>query len=81
MEVARRVEADLDNVGAHPPENQVLSQGNQGPPQDKAPISPPPMMAGDIRLAFMTLSQVITTQAQSVATKDKAMATQANREG
>ena len=50
------------------------------PPQNQAPVIPPPMTDGDIRSIFVTLDQAMTTQAQAVVTQSQAMMSQANKE-
>ena len=79
-EVARRAEEDLTNVGFPPIGNQVLLQGNEIPPSEQALVIPPPMRNGEIRSAFSTLVQDMTTQAEDVFTQCQAMSTQTNRE-
>ena len=59
---ARRLDKEISNGGAPP-------RGNQVPPleeivnDDQAPINPPPLTDGDIRVAFIQMAQAITTQA------------------
>ena len=62
---ARRTEKFIAIAGAQ--ENQVppLEEVAIG---DKVPISPPPMMDGDIKATFLQMSQAITTQEQAVTT-------------
>ena len=66
--VARRVEEDLANAGVPPLENQAPPQDNQVPPKHQAPVIPSPMTDREIRSAFVTLAQAMTTQVQAVDT-------------
>ena len=73
-EAARRVQEEIANVGAPPQDNQVPPQGNNAPPQEQVPldgqasINPPAMTDGEIRSAFLSLAQFMTTQAQAITT-------------
>ena len=68
----RRLEEKIANVGAPP-------RGKQVPPLvedanvDQAPVNPPPLTDGDIRVALIKLAQASTIQAQATTA-------QANRE-
>ena len=76
---ARRLQEEIANAGAPSRGDQVPlleADGND----DQAPVNPPPLMDGDIRYAFLQMSQAITTQAQSITTQAQSMTTQANRE-
>lgn len=74
-----RVEEYLDNAWVHPQGDQIPPQDNEVPPQDQAPTIPQPMMDGEIRSAFVTFSQAMTTQAQAVSIQAQAMVTETNR--
>ena len=63
-----------------PLDNQAPSQGNQVHPQDQDVIIPPSMRDGEIRSAFMTFTQDMTTQSQEVGTQAQNKIAQANRE-
>ena len=43
-------------------------------------VNPPPLADGDIRAAFLQMSQAITFQAQADINQSQAMMSQANRE-
>ena len=67
-----RVEEEITNEGVPP-------QGNQAPPNEQVPlvgqvpVNPTVMTDGEIRVAFLTLTQVMATQAQVVTTQAQAM--------
>ena len=70
--IARRLDEDIAREGVSP-------SGNRVPPLEKvandyqASANPPAMTDGDIRDAFLQISQAIITQAQVVTTKAQAM--------
>ncbi|TMW82430.1 hypothetical protein EJD97_005980 [Solanum chilense] len=76
----KRVEEDLVYVGVPNQGNQATPQCNKVPLQHQAPIILPPMTDGEIRSAFVTLAQYMTTNSQSVATQDQSMIAQANKD-
>lgn len=61
-------------------ENQVPPRGNQVPPQVQALFIPTFMRDEEIRSGFFTLAQVMTTEAQAVASKSHAMMAEVNQE-
>ena len=76
---ARRLDEEIANARAPPRGNQVPPL-EEVPNDDQAPVNPPPLTDGDIRVAFLQMDQAITTQAQTFTTQDQAMMTKANRE-
>ena len=79
-EVARTVVGDLADAEVPPLMNQAPPQGNQVPPQDQSLVIPPPMTDGEIRAAFINLSQAITSKANNVTSQVQVMTSQVNRE-
>ncbi|TMW97867.1 hypothetical protein EJD97_004878 [Solanum chilense] len=76
---ARRLDEEISNAGVSPRGNQVPPL-EEVPNDDQAPVSPPLLTDGDIRVAFLEMAQAITTQAQALTTQDQAMMTQAKWE-
>ena len=74
---ARRLDEEISNARVPPRGNQVPPL-EEVPNDDQAPVNPPPLTDGDIRVAFLQLAQAITTQAQPVTTDAQAMKAQAN---
>ena len=60
-EAAKRMEENFANLKVPPQDNQAPPQGNQGPLLDQTPVIPPPMTDREIRSAFVTLAQDMTT--------------------
>ena len=81
---SRMAEECIYNVEAHdeqasPQENEV-PQIEQYPINGQIPVVPPPMTDGEIRAAFINLSQAITSKANNVTSQVQVMTSQVNRE-
>ena len=78
-DTTRRLDEEIANVGAP-------TRGNQVPPleedvnDDQAPTNPLPFTAGELRAAFIQMSQEITTQGQAATSQTQAIMVQVNRE-
>ena len=68
----RRVGEEIANLGATPKGNRVSSK-EQVAANDQVTVNPPTMTDGEVRAAFLQMTQAITT-------KDQALTTQADRE-
>ena len=55
------MEEDLANVKVPPQDNQAPPQGHKRPLLDQTPVIPSPMTDREIRSAFVTLAQAMTT--------------------
>ena len=67
----------MDNMGAH--DNQVPSL-EEVTMVDQVPVVPPLMTDGEIRAAFLTLTQSMTSQANVVTSQVQSMTAQMYRE-
>ncbi|TMX03111.1 hypothetical protein EJD97_018162 [Solanum chilense] len=76
---ARTLDEDITNAGVPPRGNQVHLL-KEVANNDQVPINPPPLTDGDIKVAFLQMAQVITTQTQAVTTQAQSMTAQANQE-
>ena len=72
---SRRAEEEMENVGAHDnqlPPHEEVAMG------DQVPVVPPSMTNGKIREAFITLTQAMTSQDNSLTSQGQAMTSQVN---
>ena len=76
---ARRVESELVNAG-FPPYNNQDPPLEQVPLGHQAPMNPPIMKHGQMKVAFLNMTKFIDSQSHVVTTQAQGMTTQANRE-